>query len=177
MALAARLLLSSVLLVACLSWACGGGDDGSGFHDNGGNGPTRTGTPAATATAPGLGGTPTAAGADEKTPPPAQSPISQRTPETQVTSPPAATQGTPAVEPPDTAAFLSQFAERNVGEVACNYNPSTRLTDCGGSGLYAVNPPLGGQDIGCSVGIVDGNPEYIRCTSAQPAESKYYDIQ
>jgi hypothetical protein len=81
------------------------------------------------------------------------------------------------VEPPDLAAYLSQFQGRNPGEVACIYTPATRVTDCGELGRYAVNPPLGGQDIGCFAGIVDGRPEFIRCSSAQPSESKYYDIQ
>ena len=163
-----RSLLACVLLFGGLILACGDDDNGD---DDGDATPTRSSTASRTVT-------PSPTNPDEKTPGPDETPDGgNETPVDAGTPPPPAEEGTPAVEPPDLTAFLSQFLGRAVGDEGCSYNPNTRLTDCGGRGLYAVNPPLVGQDVHCVVGIVDGNPEYIRCTSAEPVESKYYDIQ
>jgi hypothetical protein len=166
MPVASRLVLfAAVLLLGSLVLACGGDDD----DDN--SEPTRT----RTATASRRSATPTATpGSDEKTPGPEES----LAPTQGATAPPAAGQGTPAAEPPDAATYLAQFQGRSdLGEEGCAYDPSTRLTDCGVRGFYSVSPPLGGQDITCFITIVGGNPEFIRCTSAEPAETKWYDIQ
>jgi hypothetical protein len=170
MAIASRLALVAVILLGSLVLACGGdGDDGGDESE-----PTSTRTAGATTTT----GTPTAAtptpGADEKTPrTDGESPVQT----SGATAPPPASQGTPATEPADTIAYLAQFQGRpDIGEEACTYVPNTRLTDCGPRGLYSVRPPLGGQDIGCFITIVGGTPEFIRCTSAEPAETKWYEI-
>jgi len=158
---AARLALLAVLSLAGLVLACGGDDDGDSE-------PTQTRTAAATRSR-----TPSPSG-NEKSPGPEDTPV-----ETQgATAPPAAGQGTPAAEPADTIAYLSQFQGRtDLGEEGCAYDPSTRLSDCGARGIYSVSPPLGGQDISCSITIVSGVPEFITCTSAEPSETKWYEIQ
>lgn len=166
-----RPLLAGALLISALLLACG--DDDS--EDNASATPTRSPARSRTAT-PSMATAPAPSPTDsaEKTPLPEetdQPPIDTGTP------PPPAEQGRQAVEPADTAAFLAQFQGRTVVDENCAYNPSTRVTSCGERGLYAVNPPLSGQDITCMIGIVDGNPEYIRCTSAEPVHTKYYDIQ
>jgi hypothetical protein len=166
---ASRLMFLSVILLGGLVLACGG-DDGNDSE------PTRTRT--VTATTPTTG-TPTTAtptpGADQKTPgTDGESPIQT----SGATAPPPAGQGTPAVEPADTLAYLAQFqGSPDIGEEACTYTPSTRLTDCGVRGLYSVRPPLGGQDVSCFITLVGGTPEFIRCTSAEPSETKWYDVQ
>jgi len=161
MPIGARLVLLTALLLSGFILACGGDDD-----DDSEPTPTRTATRTRTRT-------PTP-GTDEKTPVPEESPV-----ETQgATAPPPAGQGTPAAEPADTTAYLTQFQGRgDLGNEFCAYDPSTRLTDCGALGIYSVSPPLGGQDISCFVTIVGGAPEFITCTSAEPAETKWYEIQ
>jgi hypothetical protein len=172
MPVASRLLLPAVILIGGIALACGGGDD-----DNGdGSEPTRTRTVSATTSPTAAAGTATTtAGPDEKTPgTDGESPIQT----SGATAPPPASQGTPAVEPADTIAYLAQYQGRtDIGEEACTYIPATRLTDCGPRGLYSVRPPLGGQDVSCFITIAGGAPEFIRCTSAEPSETKWYDIQ
>lgn len=158
MPMAARIALLAVFLLASLTLACGGDDDE----------PTPTRSAAATRSR-----TPTPA-SEEKTPGPPESPIVTQG----ATAPPPAGEGIPAVEPADPYAYLAQFQGRNdLGEEGCAYDPSTRLTDCGARGVYSVSPPLGGQDITCSITIVGGVPEFITCTSAEPSETKWYEIQ
>jgi hypothetical protein len=171
MSVASRLFLLACVLLAGLVLACGDDDDDGQESE-----PTRTRTVRATASPTSATPTPTPTpGAEEKTPGTGeQSPIQT----SGATAPPPAAQGTPAVEPPDTVAYLAQFQGRpDIGEEACIYSPSTRLTDCVGRGLYSVRPPLGGQDVSCFLTIAGGTPEFIRCTSAEPSETKWYDIQ
>jgi hypothetical protein len=167
-------VIVAVVALAGLTLACGGGDDdsestGSPTGDaTGTSRATRTGTPSAASPTTG-DEKPTPDGTGGENPVPTQG---------GGTAPPPAAEGTPAVEPPDTAAYLAQFQGRfDLGEEGCQFNPSTRVTDCGARGRYAVNPPLSGQDVFCFIAIVGGNPEYIYCTSAEPSETKFYDIQ
>jgi len=62
-------------------------------------------------------------------------------------------------------------------EEDCRHNPSTRVTDCGSRGLFAVDPPPGGEDVSCTIGILEGNPVYIRCVSQQPLQAIYYEVK
>ena len=176
MPVASRLVLLAVLLLGSLALACGGGDDDD--DSDGGSEPTETRTATPSGAAATHAPTP---GADEKTPGPDETPGPEETAGGTPggpTAPPPAAQGTPAVERTDFIEYLSQFQGRpDVGEEGCSYNPSTRVTDCGVRGLYAVRPPLGGQDIGCSITMVGGNPEFVRCSSVQPSATKWYEIQ
>jgi len=170
MPIALRLVILVALSLVGLTFGCGGDDNGE---------PTETPTRTATST-PGRTNTPGPASptGDEKPTPEGTGNESPVQTQPGGTAPPVASEGTPAVEPPDTAAYLAQFQGRgDIGEEGCQYNPSTRITDCGARGRYAVNPPLSGQDIFCSITIVGGNPEYIYCTSAEPSETKFYEIQ
>ena len=166
--MASRLLLVCVLLVAGGILACGDGD---------GNGDGE-GTPTRTPTASRVTNTSSPTGGDEKTPEPEGSPNDDETPNgtaTPVLTP--AAEGTPAVAPSNQAEFIQQFAGRGVDEEDCIYNPPTRVTDCAARGRYAVDPPPAGEDVTCTIGILDGKPEYIRCVSQQPLQAIYYDVQ
>ena len=178
MPVASRLILLAVLLLASLVLACGGGGDDDDDND-GGSEPTGTRTAGSTATGTTVTPTPgTGGGTDEKTPGPDETPGPEETPVNGPTAPPPASQGTPAAEPADPIAYLSQFQGRpDLGEEGCSYNPPTRVTDCGVRGIYSVRPPLPGQDISCFITIVGGNPEFIRCSSVQPSVTKWYEIQ
>ena len=87
-----------------------------------------------------------------------------------------ASEGIPAKAPQDQTAFLDQFSDQEIAFSTCQFNPSTAVTDCDGV-KYAVDPPLGGQDVSCRLGVVNGKPELINCTSQEPLTSIYYDIQ
>jgi hypothetical protein len=168
-----RLVILAAVVMAAVSAGCGGDGDDSADQSE----PTSTSTIAASpSSTQGAGGTPGAGNPDEKTPGPGVEETPGRT--LGATAPPPATEGTPAVEPPDTVAYLMQFQGRgDLGEESCTYDPSTRVTDCGPRGVYSVRPPLGGQDIFCTITIIGSTPEFIRCTSAEPSETKWYDIQ
>jgi hypothetical protein len=155
------------LLIAGAVIACGGDDDGGDDE----------GTPTSTPTASRVTRSPTPTGDDGKTPEPEESPDGGESPdgtETPAVSP--AAEGTPAVAPPNQIEFLQQFAGRSIDEEGCTYNPATRITDCGGRGRFAVDPPPAGEDVSCIIAIVDGRPEYIRCESQNPLQAIYYDV-
>jgi hypothetical protein len=175
MRIASSLVILVVLALAGLTVGCGGGDD------DGDSTETPTGAATRTSRAPRTGTPSTAASptsGDEKPTPGGNGGENPVPTQGGGAAPPPAAEGTPAAEPPDTGAYLSQFQGRfDLGEEGCQYNPSTRVTDCGARGRYAVNPPLSGQDIFCFIAIVGGNPEYIYCMSAEPSETKFYDIQ
>lgn len=163
-------VLLVALAIALLALACGG-DDGST-----GPGETPAGTkPAQTSASrqPGAGG-------DEKTPIVEETSGDTETPNGQApgaTARPPASEGTPAVAPDDQVAFLSQFIGRAIDYEDCAFNPSTVITNCPGRGRYAVDPPLVGQDITCRIGLVDGAPVLIVCSSADPLQTVYYEIR
>ena len=92
------------------------------------------------------------------------------------TPPTAAEEGIRATLVEDQTGYLMQFNGRNLQEESCLYSPVTRITDCGGT-KYAIDPPIVGQDIDCFRGVVDGQPKYIRCQSAEPQQSLVYQIQ
>src|SRR3990172_6416954 len=115
---------------------------------------------------------------DEKTPGPEESPDDGETPtETEAPVLTPAAEGTPALAPSNQTEFVQQFSGRGVDEEDCRHNPSTRVTDCGSRGLFAVDPPPGGGGGSCTIGILEGNPVYIRCVSQQPLQAIYYDVQ
>jgi hypothetical protein len=163
--------LAAALLVALtvLAFACNGDDDGAKESPSVS---VRTSTPN------GDDGTATPDGGNDKTPIDEETPAASEPPDEKTPAPlPTATEGTPAIAPADQRAYVTQFAGRDVQEEPCTYNPSTRVTDCPQRDRYAVDPPLAGQDISCSLGVVDGQPEYVRCSSAEPQQNKYYEIQ
>lgn len=164
--------LIAVAMFASLLVACG--DDDAG------------GSPTATATRIDTGGaTSTATPAsteDGKTPPPSGESEEPTTPgETAPgevpTPPPTAAVGTPAVEPADLEAFLAEFeGQPDLDMRGCQYSQTTAVTDCGDWGLYAIDPPIVGQDINCTLWVLAGTPRAISCSSADPPETKYYEI-
>ncbi|MCH8052262.1 MAG: hypothetical protein IIC86_09620, partial [Chloroflexi bacterium] len=54
--------------------------------------------------------------------------------------------------------------------------PHPALVTCAGRGLYAIDPPIVGQDISCNIWIVSGAAELIQCTSQEPLDTTYYEI-
>ena len=92
------------------------------------------------------------------------------------TAPPTASEGTPAVAPDDQGAFVGQFLGQQIVPEACTYDPATALVTCPERGLFAIDPPIVGQDISCSIWIVSGVSELIQCTTVQPEETTYYEI-
>ena len=79
--------------------------------------------------------------------------------------------GTPAVAPTDQTAFLDQFKGKNITRETCAYDPTTFVVDCPDRGKFAIDPTLSGQDISCTIGIVEGTPEYIQCQSVEPRQA------
>jgi len=170
--------LAACTLIAFAFLACGD-DDGS---------PARSGTPSgavitdAPETATPDGGSGDDDGDDDgKTPGPQTTDSASEPPATAPgetpTVPPPATQGTPAVQPPDEDAFLAQFQGQSIIQETCTFDPSTVLTDCGSFGLYAIDPPIVGQDISCALLIVEDTPRAVRCSSVEPQQVKTYEIQ
>ncbi len=130
-------------------------------------------SPAASTTAP----------ADEKTEPPPGSPaavtLAPTAPGEVPTAPPVSSEGTPAVAPDDEGLFIGQFFGQPVDTEACTYDPTTALVTCPGRGLYAIDPPIVGQDISCNIWIVSGVEELIQCTKIGPdgtASTTSYEI-
>ncbi len=160
--LASFCFVATVLSLVVIS--CGDDDDAS---------PTPTISPAATtpaATAPD----------DSKTEGPSESPgdptVAPTAPGDVPTAPPTASEGTPAVAPDDQGAFVGQFQGQPIDQESCSYDPTAALVSCPGHGLFAIDPPIVGQDISCSIWIVSGAAELIQCTSQQPLETTYYEI-
>jgi hypothetical protein len=92
------------------------------------------------------------------------------------TAPPTAAEGTPAVAPDDQGAFAGQFLGQPIVPESCTYDPTTALVTCAERGLFAIDPPIVGQDISCTIWIVSGAAELIQCTSVQPEKTTYYEI-
>jgi hypothetical protein len=93
------------------------------------------------------------------------------------TTPPTAASGTPAVRPADEQAFLAQFQGQDIQFVECTYDFSSRLVDCPGYGLYAIDPPIVGQDVTCSTWVLGGAARAVQCSSVEPQQTIYYEIQ
>ncbi len=150
----------SLAVIAC------GDDDAS---------PTPTITPA-----PSPAASTTAPAGDQKTTGPSESPgdatIAPTAPGDVPTAPPTASEGTPAVAPDDEGAFIGQFFGQPIDPEGCTYDSTTALVTCAERGLYAIDPPIVGQDISCSIWIVSGVAELIQCTSIQPENTTYYEI-
>ncbi len=100
-----------------------------------------------------------------------QTPTIEPTPFTPAASP--IPMGTPAVAPAD----LSLFEGMAIDQEECFFDPRTALANCLGRGLYSVDPPLTGEDISCSILIVEEEPVVIFCRSQEPQEAVYYAIQ
>ena len=159
-------LLLSALLFAVLIAACGGDDNGDEST------PTATRSPTASRVTDGA-----SPDGDEKTPGPSESPGEGTPLDTGTPEPTRAPVGTPAVAPADQSEYLDQFSGSSITYEECVFNPSTYVTDCPSRGKFAVDPPLGGQDVTCRLGLVDGTPEFITCQSQEPLQSIYYEIQ
>ncbi|MCH7953550.1 MAG: hypothetical protein IIC25_06630 [Chloroflexi bacterium] len=141
--------------------ACGGDDDAT---------PTTSPSITVGASSPAAGTT--APADDGKTEGPSASPaavtVAPTAPGDIPTAPPVASEGTPAVAPDDEGLFIGQFQGQPIDTEACTYNPTTALVTCPGRGLYAIDPPLVGQDISCNIWIVSGVEEVIQCTVIGP---------
>ncbi len=158
MPLLRRFLVVPLLLLALALLAC---------NDNGGHDVTARPNTPETSETPADGASPTGGFDDTPTQPPASAEPSVTPGES-----PAA-QGTPAVGPVDPSQYISQdFTQED-----CQYNPGADIADCSGRGAFILNPPFLGEDISCSVFIVQGNPVLLLCRSQQPQQATYYAIQ
>jgi hypothetical protein len=158
---------AAAALIAVAAMACGG------------DGEEETPTPTPSATARGTRSPTPTGGSEEKTPGPEETPDGggeTSTPDAGP-EPTPASEGTPAVAPDDQTGFLNQFQGRDTVPESCTYDPTTFIVTCGDRGRFAIDPPIVGQDISCSIWIVDGNPEYVGCRSQEPLRAIYYDIQ
>lgn len=152
---AALVALAGLLAVA----ACGGGGGPSTATSS--PGPASGATPASVTQTARPSGT---AG-------PGESPAPSGTPR------PTAPSGAAAIAPVDQAAFLAKFAGGTIDYADCVFDPATSATDCQENGTYRIDPVPKGQDISCRVGLVEGAPVLINCTSQEPAQSIYYEIK
>ncbi len=157
------ILLLFALVTASFA-ACGDDDDDGGDSTATGDS-SRTATPTATATE------------DEETPTSTEpvTPVPQSTGETPAAPP--VSPGTRAVEPPDADEFISRFQGQPVEFRDCAYNPATALVNCGGLGTYGIEPPITGQDITCTLWEINAAAVAIQCQSAEPLETRYYEIR
>jgi len=165
-------LLLPLLTLALLALACNGGGPATTV------GPTGRETPTVQ---PGRSPSPLSTVSPGQTPPKetlTATPLA-RTPVPTAT--PAAGTPTltpiPVVTPVNLAAFLAQYPNRTVASEECPYNPRTAIADCGQQGLYALDPPINGQDISCTPIIADGRPVGLICSSQEPLQTLYYVIQ
>ncbi len=82
--------------------------------------------------------------------------------------------GTPAVAPAD----LSKYQGQTITQEDCQqFDPRTSTAVCPSRGTYTLVPPFTGEDISCSVLIVQGKPIAVRCSSQQPLQTVYYEIK
>jgi hypothetical protein len=155
------LAVVSALTLAAFFVACGGGSSS-----------TSTPTISSQTVAPTLAST----APKSSTPPVETNPVAATAPGEIPTAPPVAVVGTPAVEPGDQAAFLAKFQGVQTDLQSCSYNPGTALADCS-SVQYAIDPPIVGQDIQCTLWLVSGTPRALACSSQEPQQAKYYEVQ
>lgn len=156
-------LLFAVALLA-LAMACGGGGGDTTST------PTKTATPSLRTVTPTPQGQKTASPDHQSPSVPATAP--GETP----TAPPVASVGTPAAAPEDQDGFSTSFAGQPVELSECIYNPTTAVVNCQ-SVLYAIDPPMVGQDIACTLWIVSGAPRALACYAAEPPGTTYYEIK
>jgi hypothetical protein len=154
--------LLAVGLLSLLA-ACGGDDD-------------PTSTPSAIVSATIRTVTPTPEGDKTGTP-------DQRTPSVPATAPgetptvpPVASVGTPAAAPDDQEGFSTSFAGQQVDFQDCVYNPTTAVVNCQ-SVLYAIDPPMVGQDVSCTLWLVSGTARALACQAVEPPGTSYYEIE
>jgi hypothetical protein len=160
--------LLTALLVAVPALACGGDDDNNNGETTR---PSASGTRTPRETPDGTDG----ANGDDKSPTPFSGDLETPGPTQSVNRTPAPG-GILAVAPADQAAFLQQYNQVPINFTDCTYDPSTLLTDCGDLGDYSIDPPPLGQ-ADCQIGIVESTAEMIRCTTEEPQQTIYYDIQ
>ncbi len=158
------LALASVLTLATFFPACGGGSSS-----------TSTPTTSAHTLAPAIVAT-TSAQPKSPTPLAVTNSVAATAPGEIPAAPPVAVVGTPAVEPGDQAAFLAQFQGVQTDLQSCSYNPGTALADCS-SVQYAIDLPIVGQDVQCTLWLVSGTPRALACSSQEPQQTKYYEVQ
>jgi len=164
--------LLAALVVVALGVACGDDDDGDSSPI--GSGSSTTAKPSSTGEADV---TPT--DADGKTPS-NDAPGEDETLAPTGTGPrptPAAV-GTPATFLADPSGYLSEnYPGKSTVDVACAFSPVTVLVTCPEFGKFAVDPPMTGQDISCYVLTIEDEPVLVRCSSQEPLQSAYYEIQ
>ena len=73
-------------------------------------------------------------------------------------------------------AFFLTFTGIPLTEEDCSYDPATRVADCAARGKFAPDPPLAGEDVNCVLLTVDAEPVGLRCSSAVPLRTLYYQI-
>jgi hypothetical protein len=156
------LALTAALLIAAFV-ACGGGDKSTAT-------PTSTG---ASATARTVTATPQ--GQKTGTPNQQTPSVAVTAPGETPTAPPVASVGTPAAAPADQAAFAASFSGQQVDLRNCAYNPTTAIVNCDGV-LYAIDPPMAGQDVSCTLWLISATPRALGCQAAEPPGAKYYKI-
>lgn len=157
-------LALTVVLFAAAFVACGGGDKSTATPTS-----TDTSATARTVTATPQGqktGTP-----NQKTPS-----VAATAPGETPTAPPVASVGTPAAAPADQAAFSASFSGQQVDLRECRYNPTIAIVKCDAV-LYAIDPPIVGQDITCTLWLVSGTPRALACQASEPPGTKYYEIK
>jgi hypothetical protein len=89
-----------------------------------------------------------------------------------------ARRGNPATLIEDPAAWFQQnYPGVSPGETDCQYVITEVYVDCGDRGEFAPDPPLVGAGVDCALLIVSNEPIAVRCTSAEPLTTAYYDIQ
>lgn len=157
-------LLIPVVVFTALLVACGSGNDSTPTPSGS---PTRA--PAGQTTAPGSTSAKTA------TPVQATTPVAATAPGETPSPPPVAPVGTPAVAPDQQAAFVAQFRDVETDLTACSYNPGTAIADCT-SVFYALDPPVIGQDVQCTLWSVAGTPRALACAAVEPAATTYFEI-
>ena len=156
-------LALAIVLFAAAFVACGDDDSSTPTPTTSGSGTART----ITATPQGQKtGTP-----NQQTPS-----VAATAPGDTPTAPPVAAVGTPAAAPADQAAFSTSFTGQQVDLRECVYNPTTAVVNCN-TVLYAIDPPMIGQDITCTLWLVSATPRAIACQAAEPPGTTYYEIE
>ncbi|HSP56179.1 MAG TPA: hypothetical protein VLS25_11395 [Dehalococcoidia bacterium] len=164
------ILVVAAVAVAAYGVACGG-DDNGGSNTATSAGASATGTPSGTGDA-------SATPAEGKTPSNETPGASTPEPTTAGPRPTAAAEGTPAALISDPTGFLAEnYPGKSAIDHDCAFSPVTQIATCEGFGRYAVDPPLGGQDISCVLKTIDGKPVLVSCTSQEPLQTIYYRVQ